>query len=62
MRAQSASEGDFLVEVCRIITEDCGHAMVWIGFADLDEARSVRQVASAGVDEVYLEQMRLRLG
>jgi PAS domain S-box-containing protein len=59
MRAQSASEGDFLVEVCRIITEDCGHAMVWIGFADLDEARSIRPVASAGVDKVYLEQMRL---
>lgn len=54
------TESGLLQEVCRIITEVCGHAMVWIGYADTDPAQSVRPVASAGGDYAhYLEQLRV---
>jgi len=59
MRSQNAPEGEYLAEICRIITEDCGHAMVWIGLAQADEARSIRPVASSGADAGYLEGLAL---
>ena len=47
----------FLREVCRIITRDCGHAMVWIGIAEHDNNRTVIPVAFSGFDEGYLETL-----
>ncbi len=52
-------ESAFLQQVCRIICEDCGHAMVWIGFAENDENRMVRPVAYSGFEEGYLETLRI---
>ena len=57
MRAMN--EAEYLDETCRIIVEDCGHAMVWIGYAEHDEARSVRPVAYAGFEEGYLETLKI---
>jgi PAS domain S-box-containing protein len=57
MRAKDESE--YLHEVCRIIVEDCGHAMVWIGYAENDEAQTVRPVANAGFEEGYLETLHI---
>ena len=51
----ATDETSFLQEVCRIITNDCGHAMVWVGIAEQDEDKTVRPVASAGFEEEYLE-------
>lgn len=56
---RAADEEDFLREVCRIIVEECGHTMVWIGFAEHDERQSVRIVAHAGFDAGYLENLQL---
>ncbi|MCL4560929.1 MAG: PAS domain S-box protein [Chloroflexi bacterium] len=53
------NEQDYLKEVCRIITEDCGHALVWIGYAEDDEYKSVRPVAFAGFEEGYLETLKI---
>jgi PAS domain S-box-containing protein len=47
-------ESWYLNEVCRIVVEDCGHALVWIGFAEHDEVKTVTPVAHAGFDEGYL--------
>jgi PAS domain S-box-containing protein len=55
----ATDEPAFLQQVCRIIHEDCGYAMVWIGFAENDENKTVRPVAHAGFEEGYLETMRL---
>jgi hypothetical protein len=44
------SEEEFLKDVCEIVVEDCGHAMVWIGFAEENEGKTVRPVASAGFE------------
>ncbi len=55
----AVNEQDFLAETCRIIVDDCGFAMVWIGFADNDKKKSVRPAASAGFDQGYLDQMNI---
>ncbi len=56
---RATEELPYLQAVCNIIVEDCGHAMVWIGYAEQDEARSIRPVAYAGFEEGYLETLRL---
>jgi PAS domain S-box-containing protein len=53
------NEIDFMNAVCRIVVEDCGHKMVWIGLAQDDEIKSVRPVASAGFEEGYLEILNI---
>ena len=53
----ATDEPAFLKEVCRIVTRDCGHAMVWIGVAEDDEEKSVRPVAYSGFDEGYLKAL-----
>ncbi len=52
-------ESEYLKEVCKIIIEDCGHKMVWIGYAEDDEYKSVRPVAYAGFEEGYLETLNI---
>ena len=55
----SPSETELLPEVCRIVTQRCGHAMVWIGYAENDPAKTVRPVASVGPGSDYLDTMRV---
>jgi len=52
-------EADYMQDVCRIIVEDCGHAMVWIGLAEDDEGKTVRPVAYAGFEEGYLDTLHI---
>ena len=68
LRAYSASgwalvratdETSFLREICRIVVEDCGHAMVWVGYAEKDAEQSLRPVAHAGFGVGYLNEIRL---
>jgi PAS domain S-box-containing protein len=56
---RSTDEADYLDEVCRIVVEDCGHVMVWIGLAEQDEAKTVRPVAYAGFEEGYIEKLKI---
>jgi len=55
----ATDEAAFMDAVCRIVIEDCGHAMVWIGLAESDEAKTVRPVVSAGFDAGYLEGLKI---
>jgi hypothetical protein len=48
---RAEDEPEFLRQVCRIIHEDCGHAMVWIGMAQEDEAKTVLPVAQGSAHE-----------
>jgi PAS domain S-box-containing protein len=50
-------EATYLKEVCSIITDDCGYAMVWIGLALEDAGKSIKPVAHSGFDEGYLETL-----
>jgi PAS domain S-box-containing protein len=56
---RATDESSYLEEVCRIVVEDCGHAMVWIGYKEDDENKSVRPVASAGFEEGYLDTLNI---
>lgn len=56
---RAVDERIYMEVVCRIILEDCGHAMVWIGFAEEDAKRSVRPMVCTGFDESYLETVNV---
>lgn len=56
---RSTNETEYLHEVCRIVMEDCGHAMVWIGYAEDDEGKTVRPVAYAGFEEGYIQKLNV---
>jgi len=47
-------EQTLLNDICRIICDEAGYRMAWVGYAEQDEAKSVRPVAWAGVEEGYL--------
>ena len=55
----ATEESAYLQEVCKIVVGDCGHAMVWIGYAEEEEAKRVRPVACAGFEEGYLETLQI---
>ncbi|HUC83951.1 MAG TPA: PAS domain S-box protein, partial [Candidatus Acidoferrales bacterium] len=54
----ATGESEYMNEVCQDV-RDCGHAMVWVGMAENDQARSVRPVAFAGFEEGYLETLHV---
>ena len=56
---RSTSESELLNEVCHIIVGEGGYAMVWVGFAEHDRAKTVRPVAQCGCDEGYLETVKI---
>lgn len=60
--AQASNEADYLKQVCKIVIDDTDFAMVWIGFAEEDEAKTVRPVANAGFNENYFETIKLSWG
>ena len=57
MRAED--EQTLLRDVCRIVCEEAGYRMAWVGYAENDEAKTIRPVAWAGVDGGYIEQARI---
>ena len=57
--ARARDETSYLEEVCRIVAEDCGCPMVWVGFKEHDPAQSVRPVAWSGFEDGYLAALDL---
>jgi diguanylate cyclase (GGDEF)-like protein/PAS domain S-box-containing protein len=57
MRARD--EPTLLAEVCRIVCEEAGYLMAWVGYAEHDEAKTVRPVAHAGCDSSSIEPARV---
>ena len=55
----SMNETDYLDQVCKIVREDCGYAMIWIGFKEENEAKNIKPVANAGFEDGYLETILL---
>ncbi len=56
---RATDEKSFLQQACKIIVEDCGYKMVWVGLAEDDEAKSVHPVSSAGLGEDYLNSLNV---
>ena len=51
---RATDEQSLLEEICRIVHEKAGYALAWVGYAEHDEAKSVRQVAWSGFEEGFL--------
>jgi PAS domain S-box-containing protein len=57
MRAED--EPALLGEICRIVCDEAGYRMAWVGYPENDAARSIRSVAWAGVENGYLAEADL---
>jgi len=55
----ATEEQALLNEVCRIAVGPAGYELAWVGFADSDEARTVRPVAFAGPAEGFLDRIHI---
>ncbi len=51
---RASDEQTLLDEVCRIICQEAGYRMAWVGYKQNDDDRTVRPMAWAGVAEGYL--------
>ena len=51
---RATDEQSLLKEICRIVSEEAGYHLAWVGYAEHDEAKSVRPVAWTGAEEGYL--------
>jgi PAS domain S-box-containing protein len=56
---RAADEQTLLNDICRIIVEAGGYRMAWVGFAEHDEAKTVRPAAQGGYEAGYLETLNL---
>lgn len=52
-------EMEYLKEVCRIIAEECGHSLIWVGYAEQDAGKTVRPVAFCGFDQEYIDSLNV---
>jgi PAS domain S-box-containing protein len=56
---RQTDEMELLRQVCRIVADVGGYRLVWVGFAENDENKSVVPIASAGYDYGYLAQAKI---
>lgn len=56
------TEAGLLEAICRVCVDEGGYRMTWVGFAEQDEAKSVRPVAHAGFEDGYLESTSMTWG
>ena len=56
---RAPDEQALLEEVCRVIVEEGGYRICWVGLVEHDERRTIRPVARAGLDEGYVAALDL---
>ena len=56
---RATDESALLQEVCRIVVEHGGYRFAWIGYAEQNEAKTVRPLARTGIEEGYLERLNV---
>ena len=56
---RAADTQQLLDEICHIIVEVGQYRLAWVGFAEQDEAKTVRPVAYAGHEDGYLSGLRI---
>jgi diguanylate cyclase (GGDEF)-like protein len=55
----ATDEPQLLAEICRLLVEQGGYRMAWVGFAEHDVEKTVRPVAQHGNDRDYLRGIRV---
>ncbi len=53
----ATGEQALLAEICQIFASKEGYRLVWVGSVEHDDARTIRPVASAGLDNGYLSRL-----
>ena len=56
---RASDEQTLLDDVCRIVCEEAGYRLAWVGYAEDDPDKTVRPVAWAGEDGGYVADARL---
>jgi diguanylate cyclase (GGDEF)-like protein len=56
---RAEDEGFLFQEICRVVVEEGGYRMAWVGRAEQDEAQSVTPVAHVGLDQAYVESLKI---
>ena len=56
---RAEDEQVLLNDICRIICNEAEYRLVWVGYAEHDDAKSVRPVAWAGFDSAYVANAQL---
>jgi PAS domain S-box-containing protein len=56
---RAVRENELLDQICQIMVHTAGYRMAWVGFAEHDAERIVRPVSHAGLDDGYLESVRI---
>ena len=56
---RAKKESEFLERVCRLIVEQGGYRLAWVGFRIDDAVKSVHPAAQAGYEKGYLEGLTL---
>ncbi|HEX3049403.1 MAG TPA: PAS domain S-box protein, partial [Aggregatilineaceae bacterium] len=56
---RAIDEQTLLNEICRIVCDEAGYRLAWVGYVEHDEAKTVWPVAWAGDDSGYIANARL---
>ncbi len=56
---RAEDEQTLLNDICRIICDKAGYRMAWVGYAEHDDAKSIRPVVWAGAEYGYLDEVKL---
>jgi len=56
---RAEDEQSLLHDLCRIFHNEAGYRLTWVGYAENDEAKTIRPVAWAGVEDGYLAEAEL---
>ncbi|MDD5640887.1 MAG: PAS domain S-box protein [Syntrophales bacterium] len=56
---RAPTEAELLQDVCRVVVEEGGYRLAWIGYAENDLQKTVRPMAQAGYEEGYLETLKI---
>lgn len=56
---RAEDEQTLLNDICRIICDKAGYRLVWVGYAENDDAKTVRPVAWAGAEDGYLTTAKI---
>jgi formate hydrogenlyase transcriptional activator len=51
---RAVDEQTLLNDICRIVCDEAGYRMAWVGYVEHDDAKSVRPVAWGGLEGEYL--------
>lgn len=54
---RATDEQSLLKEICRIVCDEAGYRVAWVGYAEHDKAKSVRPVAWTGTEEKTLTDL-----